>query len=110
MRTEYEYGEKNVFYVKKTKDLKLFNNSIIKIYNCTNSEDFYEVKINYDLYKRLVKLNKISKSEKIDNIIKMVEYIEKNMTSFNNIFEHELVKELTKEIDKQILKNLLDLK
>ncbi|MDY0268826.1 hypothetical protein [Trichloromonas sp.] len=110
MRTEYEYGEKNVFYVKKTKDLKLFNNSIIKIYNCTNSEDFYEVKINYDLYKRLVKLNKISKSEKIDNIIKMVDYIEKNMTSFNNIFEHELVKELTKEIDKQILKNLLDLK
>jgi len=110
MRTEYEYGEKNVFYVKKTKYLKLFNNSIIKIYNCTNSEDFYEVKINYDLYKRLVKLNKISKSEKIDNIIKMVDYIEKNMTSFNNIFEHELVKELTKEIDKQILKNLLDLK
>ena len=100
---------KDVLYVKNDNDLKIINNDIIKMYKCTHSDDYYEVKINYSLYNRLIKLNKISKSGKIDNIIKTISYIENNMTSFNSIFEHELVKELTKEIDKQILKNILNL-
>lgn len=102
--------DKDVLYVKNENNLKIINNDIIKMYRCNHSYDYYEVKINYNLYNRLVKLNKISKSEKLDNIIKTVNYIENNMTSFNNIFEHELVKELTKEIDRQILKNILNLK
>jgi len=111
MITNYlgNFDDKDVYYIEKTK-IKFVNNSIIKLTKCTNSDDFYEVKINYKLYNRLFKLNNIFKTKKVNDIIKLVEYIEQNRTAFSDIFEHELVKELTKEIDREILKKLLDLK
>ena len=65
MITNYfeNFADKDVYYSEKTK-LKFINNSIIKLTKCTNSDDFYEVKINYKLYNRLIKLNSIFKTKK----------------------------------------------
>ena len=110
MKQQIDDYFKNILYIKKSKNLKPLNNGVIKIYDCPHTDYFYEVKINYKYYNRLVKLNNVFKTKKVDNIIELVEYIKNNDSAFSEVLKYHLSNELSKEIDKQIFENLLKLK
>lgn len=94
------------FYVKKTLINKKINNDLIEI-NESTFNDFYQIKINHIIYKRILKINKIFGLYK--NEIDYINYLFENKTDENYILEDYLTEELTKEINNTIVKEIIKL-
>lgn len=96
-----EFNE--IFHLKK-----LINNDFLKV--LAYDEYFYAVHYDEVLYRRFIRILKLSYHPGIDKYIKIIKYCKKHDKGYEEVLSRTLSEELAKSIDKQIVNDLLKMK